>query len=209
MDSQDYKARMAQEDALAATIKVGERCKLPTPNYTGLRTLYPVTKDGELVAFLGVKMGWGKGWRLWPVKVAIPGSKLDFGGFSPDTDRHASDSTSSKERAPSSLAMFMMISPKKYRTAAAIKGDVTTMAAVQVQNAKEYLASLQANRVRMRDEVAVLDKLDTSQLSMEDRATLAGLRDKLETAIASKDSLIERQKGEITKLEQEYTAKAA
>lgn len=64
----------------SVNFRFGDRITLP--EYSEWRSLFPVFRGDDLIAFLGNKNGWGKGWALYALKIS---DRALFEGFSPNT----------------------------------------------------------------------------------------------------------------------------
>lgn len=62
--------------------RLGKRLELP--KYTGMRSVYPRFENHQLIAFLTLAHGYGKCWRLCPLKAAYETDKIQFLGMKPD-----------------------------------------------------------------------------------------------------------------------------
>jgi hypothetical protein len=198
----------ASESAPAAvepTYTVGDRVKIEgyALSLFGFRTLYPIHRDGDLVAFVGVKSGFGKGWKLWPVQIAPEGARFQFQGAQPNTSNHDYLSTHChKETAVERLKWNLEKGFGKFPTLGELKKASQDACDSQLALAKQMLESQVSSQETLKRQIAVLDKVlgEAMTPTAEEWTDLGAIKLKLTNELALREGNILRQREYVAKL---------
>lgn len=149
-------AAAGAEEVIKSTdmhVTIGDR--LIPRDYDSYKSLYPVSVDGDLRAFIGVEQGWGKPWKLYPLtpddrarldgvrEIHIRGATLTFYG-------------TGKANAFAHFKTEILANLECFPTAAFVKQKAVEIAA---ESARLLARGEEARRVRRAQKAADLHQL--------------------------------------------------
>lgn len=150
-----WRAEEAERAKLVKLYVLGDRIPQDQlPKYTDFRTLYPITQDGDLVAFAGMKKGWNQCWHIYSLQLAPPGASFNVQDVQPDG---ASYSCYNKENALSDFVRARQYNPNRFPSRSQLLAAKASAKARELVQSREYLASVQSQHDELSLQLAALD----------------------------------------------------
>jgi hypothetical protein len=164
-----------------------KRVDLSAAKYTEFRTLYAVERNGELMAFYGMKKGFRTNWRLWPLMIAR--GELSYEGVAPDTSGYRAIDCYGKGKDAESIERALdrfkgTAAGERFVTRAALFAKIEADKLAKAEAHVKYVATLRAafetKAARRAALYRILAKLDlNSGVSREDHDELRTVIDEL------------------------------
>lgn len=196
----------AQKVLVDSSYTLGERIKDWDARYSGFRTLYPIYRGGDLIAFVGVKVGFGRGWKVWAIKLAPEGARLQFKGAQPEDGGLGTRQmfhVVAKERAVEQLQRHIKEFNYKFPTLAELAKDKANAQGHELVLAKAVLEGLRTAKAALERQIKAFDKVigEAMNPTSDEWTDLGSIKFLLTNELARRQGNTERQGEYVAKLE--------